>query len=270
MEQPSEKFDISLFVSYFTFVLSFCKKEFPLVVNKDLIITFSPCLFIQSFAVSFHFYFSGRASDFISSDFFSYSALTVLGSLTFSLSLLLFDYFSMCFTLLLHIPLFIFVTQSFLRSLFPCLTHSLSILISLSVYSPLFSVSMSKSVRVLRSLLYLSLSPSPSSPSICLAISFCLFCWVPPVTLLCSLFHSLYLFLFLLSLSKKAFLSIDASLSHSVLSSHTEYGCKSSSAFSVYHSSPSVYNLIDLESAPCLLTQTCIRISPCCPRQLPF
>lgn len=63
----------------------------------------------------------------------------------------------------LRLPRFIFVTQSFLRSLFPCLTQSLSILISLSLSTPpLFSVSMSKIflfVRVLRSLFYLFLSP---------------------------------------------------------------------------------------------------------------
>lgn len=50
------------------------------------------------------------------------------------------DSFSVCFTLSVRLPLFIFVTQSFLRSLFPCLTHllyfNLSFFFSLSGYSP--------------------------------------------------------------------------------------------------------------------------------------
>lgn len=72
---------------------------------------------------------------------------------------------SPCVSLFLS-PFFIFVTHSFLLSLFPCLTHWLSILIFLHVYSPTlsFSVSVFKSLclSVSQSFfpLFISLPPS--------------------------------------------------------------------------------------------------------------
>lgn len=148
------------------------RKENPLVGQQrsDLnhsfsLSTFLNSLFIQSFAFSPHLPLS---LSFLMEPLSLF--LRLIPSST-QLSPRVTDFFSLtpCLTTSpcasLRLPLFIFVTQSFLRSLFPCLTQSLSILISLSLSlstPPLFSVSMSKIflfVRVLRSLFYLFLSP---------------------------------------------------------------------------------------------------------------
>ena len=132
---------------------------------------------------------------------------------------------------------------------FPRLTHSLSILISLSVCSPTlsFSVSTSKSflfVCVLHPLFYL-FSLSLSLPHVWLYQSF----WLHPDCVSLSFFTSLSVppLPQLSFFNRRLPLSLSLSVFLSVLGSHTEYGRKSSSAFSVYHHSPSVYNLIDLQ-----------------------
>ncbi len=170
--------------------------------------------------------------------FYLCNCVAVFFFLTFSR----FDSFSVCFTFSLRLPLFISVTHSFLWSLFPCLTQSLSILISLSVYSLTLIFCLSVQIFlfacVLQSIFYLSLSP-PIWPTL-------------PVALFCFVALSVYRNLF----PSVCFFLLPPSLSLSVLSSHTEYGRKSSLAFSVYHLSSSVYNMIDLKPAPCLHTHT--------------
>lgn len=185
------------------------RKENPLVGQQrsDLnhsfsLSTFLNSLFIQSFAFSPHLPLS---LSFLMEPLSLF--LRLIPSST-QLSPRVTDFFSLtpCLTTSpcasLRLPLFIFVTQSFLRSLFPCLTQSLSILISLSLCLLPHS--------------FLSQCPK----SFCLSVSFvpCFTFFSPPslicltlshsfllrsLCLFCSLFHSLHLFLFPLSLSKK-------------------------------------------------------------------
>ena len=210
---------LSLFLSFFIPLVSF-----------SFILSLSSCCLTFSFPLSLSFLTLSP-----------YASLSLILRLSLSLSLWLSlsssPFFSTSDSLALYFNLSLrLLSHSLFLSQRPnlfCLSAS---------FIPCFTFSLSLSLSLPHVWLYQSFWLHPD----CVSLSFFTSLSVPPLPQLSFFNRCLPL-----SLSLSVFLS--------VLGSHTEYGRKSSSAFSVYHHSPSVYNLIDLQPPH---THTHTHVSP--------